>query len=93
VQACGPVRVLPEKTRIAFQVRMSFAVATPRRGWVDGHLVLARRVESPVFRRVDSLSPRNHVHVFRLNSPADLTAEFDALLREAYAVGEQKHLA
>jgi hypothetical protein len=47
VQACGPVRVLPEKTRIAFQVRMSFAVAMPKRGWVDGHLVLARRVESP----------------------------------------------
>jgi hypothetical protein len=55
--------------------------------------VLARRVESPIFRRIDSLSPRNHVHVFRLHSPADLTPEFDALLREAYAVGEQKHLA
>ena len=92
VQACGPVLVLPEKTRIAFQVRMSFAVAMPRRAWVDGHLVLARRVESPIFRRIDTLSPRNHVHVFRLRSPADLTPELDALLREAYAVGEQKHL-
>ena len=92
VRACGPVTVLPEKTRIAFQVRMSFAVAMPRRGWVDGHLVLARRVESPLFRRVETFSPRNHVHVFRLRSPADLTPELDALLREAYAVGEQKHL-
>jgi hypothetical protein len=93
VVACGPVRVLPEKTRIAFQVRMSFAAAIPRRGWLDGHLVLARRVERPLFRRIDSLSPRNHVHLFRLRSAADLTPEFDALLREAYAVGEQKHLA
>jgi hypothetical protein len=93
VRACGPVTVLPEKTRIAFQVRMSFAVAMPRRGWVDGHLVLARRVESPLFRRIDTISPRNHVHVFRLHSPAELTDELDALLREAYAVGEQKHLA
>ena len=93
VEACGPVTVLPEKTRIAFQVRMSFAVAMPKRGWVDGHLVLARRVESPLFRRIDSLSPRNHVHAFRLHTPADLTDELDALLREAYAVGEQKHLA
>ena len=92
VQACGPVTVLPEKTRIAFQVRMSFAVAVPRRGWVDGHLVLARRVESPLFRRVETFSPRNHAHLFRLRTPADLTPEFDALLREAYAVGEQKHL-
>jgi hypothetical protein len=52
-----------------------------------------RRVESPVFRRIESLSPRNHVHHFRLRSPADRTDEFDALLREACAVGEQKHLA
>lgn len=93
VRARGPVTVLPEKTRIAFQVRMSFAAAMPRRGWLDGHLVLARRVESPLFRRIDSPSPRNHVHFFRLRSTADLTDEFDALLREAYAVGEQKHLA
>lgn len=92
VRACGPVTVLPEKTRIAFQVRMSFAVAMPRRAWLDGHLVLARRVEDPLFRRIESLSPRNHVHHFRLRSPDDLTPRFDALLREAYAVGEQKHL-
>jgi hypothetical protein len=93
IRACGPVRVIPEKTRIAFQARMSFAVAMPKRAWIDGHLVLARRVESPFFRRGDSLSPRNHVHHFRLRSPADLTAGFDALLREAYDVGQQKHLA
>lgn len=93
VRACGPVTVLPEKTRIAFQVRMSFAVAMPKRGWVDGHLVLARRVEHALFRRIESLSPRNHVHHFRLRAAADLTPDFDALLREAYAVGEQKHLA
>lgn len=92
VRACGPVTVLPEKTRIAFQARMSFAVAMPRRAWVDGHLVLARRVDDPLFRRIDTLSPRNHVHVFRLRTHADLTPRFDALLREAYAVGEQKHL-
>lgn len=92
IQDIGPVTVLPEKTRIAFQVRMSFAVAIPRRAWLDGHLVLARRVEGPLFRRIDTISPRNHVHRFRLRIASDLTPEFDALLREAYAVGEQEHL-
>src|SRR6202165_1298359 len=43
----GPVKVLPEKTRIAFQVRMSFAAFSLRRRWIDGHVVLARRLESP----------------------------------------------
>ena len=52
LRAIGPVTVLPEKTRIAFQVRMSFAQLTPRRRWVDGHLILARRVESSMFTTV-----------------------------------------
>lgn len=31
VKRCGPVIILPQKTRIAFQVRMSFAQVTPRK--------------------------------------------------------------
>lgn len=91
LEAVGPVRVVPEKTRIAFQVRMSFAQLTTRRAHVDGHLVLARRVDGPPFRKVETISPRNHVHHFRLESAADL-APLDAFLAEAYAVGAQEHL-
>ena len=89
----GPVTVLPEKTRIAFHVRMSFAQLTPRRHWLDGHVVLARRLESPRFRSVQTFSPRNHLHAFRIAAPEDVDAEFRSWLAEAYAVGEQKHLA
>ncbi len=88
----GPVIVLPEKTRIAFQVRMSFAVVMPRQQWLDGHLVLARRIEHSRCRRVDTFSPRNHVHVFRLTSAEELDAQFRAWLSEAYRVGAQEHL-
>jgi endogenous inhibitor of DNA gyrase (YacG/DUF329 family) len=88
----GPVTVLPEKTRIAFQVRMSFAAFTLRRRWVDGHVVLARRLESSRFRRIDFISPRNQVHVFRLKEPSEVDAEVERWLAEAYSVGEQKHL-
>jgi hypothetical protein len=91
VRSLGPVCVLPQKTRIAFQVRMSFAQVTPRRGWLDGHVVLARRLEHPRFRRVQTFSPRNHLHVFRLTSPADVDSEFRAWLAEAYRVGAQEH--
>lgn len=92
VASLGPVTVLPEKTRIAFQVRMSFAQVTPRKRWLDGHVVLARRLEHPRFRRIDTISPRNHVHVFRIESPDDVDAELGAWLKEAYAVGKQEHL-
>lgn len=88
----GPVTVLPEKTRIALQVRMSFAAVTPRRHWLAGHLVLARRVDSPRFHSVRTFSPRNVLHAFRLRAPAEVDAEFTGWLAEAYRVGEQRHL-
>jgi hypothetical protein len=86
------VTVLPEKTRIAFQVRMSFAQLSPRLRWLDGHVVLARRLPHPRFRRIDTISPRNHVHHFRLVTAGEIDAEFRGWLREAYAVGAQEHL-
>jgi hypothetical protein len=84
--------VLPEKTRIALQVRMSFAAFMPRRDWLNGHLVLARRIESPRFLRIDAFSPRNVVHAFRLTGPRDVDEQFTAWLAEAYQVGAQRHL-
>jgi len=92
IEAIGPVRILPEKTRIAFQTRMSFAQVATRRGWLDGHVVLARRLESPRFRRIETFSPRNHLHAFRLIEEADIDDEFRAWMAEAYRVGNQEHL-
>lgn len=92
VSAFGPVHVLPEKTRIALHVRMSFAAFTPRRHWLSGHLVLARHADSPRFQKVEEFSPRNVVHTFRLTSLADVDAEFTRWLAEAYLVGCQQHL-
>ena len=92
IRRMGTVTVLPEKTRIAFQVRMSFAQLTPRLRWVDGHVVLARRMEHPRFRRIDTISLRNHVHHFRFSSVSEVDAEVEAWLAEAYAVGQQRHL-
>lgn len=92
VNQIGPVIINPEKTRIAFQVRMSFAQITPRNRWLDGHLVLARRCESPVFTRIETFSPRNHLHAFRIRNESDISDELRHYMREAYAVGEQRHL-
>jgi hypothetical protein len=92
VERCGPVEVLAEKTRIAFHVRMSFAAVTLGRAWLDGHVVLARRYEHPRFRRIESFSPRNHLHRFRITSLDELDDEVAAWIAEAYRVGEQRHL-
>jgi hypothetical protein len=93
VQDIGDAIVLPEKTRIAFQVRMSFAAVTLRRSWVDAHVVLARRLDNPRFRKIETFSPRNHLHQFRLASPQEVDDEVKAWLQEAYEVGAQHHLS
>jgi hypothetical protein len=92
VRRLGPVTVLPQSTRIALHVRMSFAAFVPRRHWLDGHVVLARRVASPRFRRVEEYSPRNVLHAFRLHGPGDVDSEVRSWLAEAYQVGRQDHL-
>ena len=89
--ACGPFEVLPERTRIALHVRMSFAAFTPRRRWLAGHLVLARTVESPRFTRIEFYSPRNVLHGLRLSAPDEVDDEFAGWLVEAYRVGAQRH--
>jgi hypothetical protein len=92
VEAIGPCIVMPQKTRIAFQVRMSFAQLTARQHWIDGHLVLARREEDWTRGKITTYSPGNHTHEFRLASPADLDETFQRHLEMAYAVGRQEHL-
>lgn len=71
---------------------MSFAAVQLRRDGLSGHLVLARRLENPRFRKIETISPRNHVHYFQLTSPDQLYGEFAKLMGEAYRVGQQLHL-
>lgn len=91
-RACGPVTVLPEKTRIAFHVRMSFMAVTVLQSGLRGHVVLSEARAHPRFTRVETFSPRNHLHAFRLDTLADIDDTFASWVREAYAVGEQRHL-
>jgi hypothetical protein len=89
VKRCGPIRVVPEKTRIAIQVRMSFAAVSLRRDRIVGHVVLARRLENPRFTKIEYISPRNHVYSFCFYSREELDREVLAWLR----VGQQRHLS
>lgn len=92
IRRCGPVLVVPEKTRIAFQARMSFAAVSLRKEGIVGHVVLARRLDCPRLEKVESISPRNHVHSFSFKSMEELDDEVLCWLREAYSVGMQHHL-
>ena len=92
VRESGPVTVIPQKTRIALQVRMRFAALMPQKDVLKGHLVLARSCPAERFEKIETYSPRNHVHVFRLRSEDDLDEQFRGFIRDAYKVGRQAHL-
>jgi hypothetical protein len=93
IHANGPVTVIPQKTRIALMTRVRFAALMPRQKWLDAHLWLTRRAAHPCLRRIDAFGPRALIHNFRFTSLSDFDPPLAALVREAYAVGNQEHLS
>ena len=51
---------------------------------LDGHVVLAGRLEHPRFRQVQTISHRNHAHTFRLISTRDINADFRLARRSIF---------
>lgn len=92
VRDCGKVKVIPQKTRVTFQVRMRFLSVYPRRSYLLADFVFARRLKHPRFFKIETFSPRNHLHHIRIESETELDSDVLQWIREAYAVGEQKHL-
>ena len=93
VHDCGPVQIAPAKTRIGFQVRMIFAAVNKLsdRG-LEAHVVLTRRLACSRFTRIETMTPKCHVHHFRIESVDELDEQVKSWLREAYQVGTQEHL-
>ncbi len=89
VQVNGPVRVLPEKARIALAGLSTFMAVAPRQMHMIGHFVLGRRVPNPRVQKIDTISPRKFIHHFCIEREDELDAEFEAWAREAYAAGQQ----
>jgi hypothetical protein len=90
VRSIGPIEVIPQKTRVAFMVRMRFAGCQFRRRWLQAGFIAKRPIESPRIFKSERYGPRTWGHYVRLRSPADVDDELVGWLREAYAVGEQR---
>jgi hypothetical protein len=93
VQRCGPAKVLPYRDKVGYMVRVRFAGAIPAARWLDIGFWLPRRIESPRFRKIETIYPNAHTHLLRITDVAELDAEVAGWLAEAYEVGCQHHLA
>ena len=92
VRACGPITIIPQKTRIAIQARVRFAGGVARKHWFEAALWLTRKARHPALQRVETFGPHSYGLHFRLTRVEDLDEAFGELVREAYAVGRQEHL-
>jgi len=92
VLRCGPVTMIPEKTRVAFHTRMSFAVLIPRSRYLRGHLVLPARVRSARFDRAERVGRRTFVHSFRIDDADEIDDRLSTWIADSYLVGLQRHL-
>lgn len=82
--------MIPQKSRVVFQVRVRFAGCYPRKSHLICGIALPRRVRSPRFFKVTSYGPRFIGHQFRIHHEHELDAEVQSWLRESYLVGAQK---
>lgn len=92
VRACGPVHVIPQKTRICFQVRVRFGGCVPRKSHLRCTLAFTRRVHHPRFVKIEKYVPHWYGHSFRVESENELDADVRRWIREAYKVGQQRRL-
>ncbi|HUK88088.1 MAG TPA: DUF5655 domain-containing protein [Terriglobales bacterium] len=90
VRACGPVRMIPQKTRVVFMVRVRFAGCYPRKTHLLCGLALPKRTPHARFLRIESYGKHFHGHYLRLASEKDLDAQVQRWLRASYKVGAQE---
>ena len=91
IESVGPVHVQAYRDHVSFLVRVRFLSATPRKRWLDVGFRLPHRIDSPRFRKVETLTPTDHTHILRVAAEYQLDEQVMGWIREGYAVGEQNH--
>ncbi len=89
VESFGPVSVIPYRNKMVFMVRVRFCGAEPKKDCLEIEFWIRRRLDSPRFRKIETLTPIIHLHFIRIREAGDLDAELAAWIRESYAVGCQ----
>jgi hypothetical protein len=80
----GPMKVIPQRSRIALQRRVRFGSVLVRRKWLDVGLWLKRKAEHPLLSKVDDYGALGCYHWFRLTDPGQLDDALGELVAEAY---------
>ena len=90
VRACGPVRIIPQKTRLVFTTRVRFLAVYPRKHALELGIELPERDPHPRFHKIESYTKRMHGHYLRIDDESQLDAQLRQWLRRSYRLGEQR---
>lgn len=89
-RACGPSRMIPQKTRLVFMKRVRFAAIYPRRANLEIGIELPQRSPHPRFHKIETYTRHMHGHYLRIENEEQLDAQVQEWLRESYLVGAQE---
>jgi hypothetical protein len=90
VRACGPVTMLPQKTRVVFMTRVRFVAVYPRKRSLEIGIELPERRPHPRFHKIESYTRHMHGHYLRIERADQLDAQVQLWLRASYRLGAQK---
>lgn len=92
LEAVDGLRVHPQKTRIAFITRMTFAGVRLARRWVDLSFIIDEPVDDPRIRRIDLYGPTSFAHEVRLEDVDAVDADVKGWLARSVRRGDQETL-
>jgi len=93
IRELGPFSTSVTKTTVTFKgTRRGFAGARPTKRGIRGYLDLQRAVEDVRIHGASPYTKRLFVNHYLISSPDELDEVFKEWVREAYEVGNGKHL-
>ena len=92
LEACGEFRVHPQKTRIAFISRMSFAGISATKSRVDLSVILPAPIDDGRIRKLFLYGPTSWGHTLRITDPHEVDSQVGGWLCEAWRRGNQETL-
>lgn len=89
---CGEFRIHPQKTRVAFIARMTFAAVRLMKRWADLSLILPTPLDDLRVGELELYGPTSFGHRIRLTDPIEVDLDVRSWLCAAHTRGEQETL-
>lgn len=92
LETAGEFRIHPQRSKIAFISRMTFAGVSLARRWVDLSFILPRALDNHRIRRLELYGPTSWGHQVRLEGPGEVDHQLGQWLAASLTRGDQKTL-